>query len=136
MIRRLLGLFALGALGGPVVFAAAGCGGDSSTPVTYTVLYRLETTGSVTWDWVEYDDGSGTMQRVLSPAADWATNLTATSGASVEARASGTAHGAATIVLVAEWVRSGVTSGSATDTLTAAAGVETPLVPHVPKRTL
>lgn len=117
---------------------AFACGSDSpSAPSGYTVLYRLSQTGTVVWDSLQYDDGSGTMIKVSSPSSSWSTQLMLPGGSSVEARAWGTAFSGSTAVLRAEWVLSGVASFADRDSVgTSSVLAAYPLSLHVKKHTL
>lgn len=55
----------------------------------YTVTYRvgLDSAGIATFDSLRYDDGTGNLLKVTSPAGNYAVSVTVSPGASVEAHA-------------------------------------------------
>jgi hypothetical protein len=65
----------------------SGCGaGGASAPSEATVYYSVSSTGAAAFDSVFYDDGHGTMVKVVSPSLTWNKGFAFTQPGSIEAR--------------------------------------------------
>lgn len=101
-----------------LALAVASC--DSTTAIGgYTVTYRVNSVGAATLDSAKYDNGTGTMVKVNTPAATWTVNFTVPTGSTVEAHVWGTGTAAGSAKLTAIWMTStGTVSGDSTTTAT------------------
>jgi hypothetical protein len=99
--------------------AVASC--DSTTAIGgYTVTYRVNSVGAGTLDSAKYDNGTGTMVKVNTPATTWTVNFTVPTGSTVEAHVWGTGTAAGSAKLVAIWMTAtGTVAGDSTTAATA-----------------
>jgi len=79
-------------------------------PASFTVLYTLVTSGPLVVDSLKYDNGSGALLKVTTPASGWTASLTVNAGGSVEGVAWVNASGPGSATLKVSWTVAGVSS--------------------------
>jgi hypothetical protein len=106
-------------IAGLLSVAPAGCGtSDPSVAATAGVSYRISTNDALTIDSVFYDDGHGTMVKVLNPAVNWSTTRSFSLPGSIEAHLYATAVGPASAKLHVAWTTAdGDSSDSASNSI-------------------
>jgi len=92
------------------------CASKSTEPIRLAVSYTLSLSGSVVVDSLLYDDGHGTLVRVVPVPSGWGTLFAVVGGGSVQAVAWGTAAGAGSAKLKVTWTQSGVSSSADSST--------------------
>jgi len=115
---------------------ALGCSSKSTAPSSsgYVVIYDLSTSGMVTVDSLEYDDGHHHMTSVLAPTNGWTVSFPVARGGTIEAEAWAHANGTGSVMLKMTWIAS-VTSVFA-DSTTVNATVPGPFTVSIGPRTL
>jgi len=114
------------------VILAVGCSEDNATaPTSYSVEYHLALLGTLTVDSLKYDDGHGSMVKVMAPPSGWMVNLAVASGGSVEAIAWGVGAPASSATLKVTWMSPSHASQADSSTINTVAVADFALdVPH------
>jgi hypothetical protein len=111
---------------------ALACGpADPAAPIVYDVAYTLTTSGPMAIDSAKYDDGHGTLIKVIAPASGWTLPLTVMTGGSVQAQAWITGSGPGSAKLKVSWTHAGIsTQADSSFALPVAAQKFTLTIPH------
>lgn len=104
---------------------AVGCSEDKATaPTSYSVEYHLALMGTLTVDSLKYDDGHGSMVKVVAPASGWMVDLAVPSGGSVEAIAWGIGAPASSATRKVTWTSPALVSQADSTTVVTVAAAD------------